>query len=234
MKKELEVIPVHVGIIMDGNGRWAQRRKLPRIFGHREGLKAVRRTVKAAKKFNIKYLTLYSFSTENWKRPEEEVNFLFKLMETRLRKEGNSLHKNNVKVDFTGRKDGLPEKLIEIMDDVRNLTKNNTGLNLIFAINYGGRQEILDAIEKIVKRKKIKKIDEETFREFLYLPDVPDVDLIIRTAGEKRLSNFLIWQSVYSEFYFTDVLWPDFDEEDFYKALVSYQKRKRKFGGLIK
>jgi len=234
MKKELEVIPVHVGIIMDGNGRWAQRKKLPRIFGHREGLKAVRRTVKAAKKFNIKYLTLYSFSTENWKRPEEEVNFLFKLMETRLRKEGNSLHKNNVKVDFTGRKDGLPEKLIEIMDDVRNLTKNNTGLNLIFAINYGGRQEILDAIEKIVKRKKIKKIDEETFREFLYLPDVPDVDLIIRTAGEKRLSNFLIWQSVYSEFYFTDVLWPDFDEEDFYKALVSYQKRKRKFGGLIK
>ncbi len=234
MKKELKVIPYHVGVIMDGNGRWAQRRKLPRVFGHREGLKAVRRIVKAAKKFNIKYLTLYSFSTENWKRPEEEVNFLFKLMETRLRKEGDSLNRNNVKVEFTGRKEGLPEKLIEIMEDVRNLTKNNTGLNLIFAINYGGRQEILDAVEKIVKEKKIKKVDEETFRKFLYLPDVPDVDLIIRTAGEKRISNFLIWQSVYSEFYFTDVLWPDFDEEDFYKALVSYQKRKRKFGGLIK
>jgi len=164
MKKELKVIPYHVGVIMDGNGRWAQRRKLPRVFGHREGLKAVRRTVKAAKKFNIKYLTLYSFSTENWKRPEEEVNFLFKLMETRLRKEGDSLNRNNVKVEFTGRKEGLPEKLIEIMEDVRNLTKNNTGLNLIFAINYGGRQEILDAVEKIVKEKKIKKVDEETFR----------------------------------------------------------------------
>ncbi|MCD6221743.1 di-trans,poly-cis-decaprenylcistransferase, partial [bacterium] len=176
----------------------------------------------------------YSFSTENWKRPEEEVNFLFKLMETRLRKEGESLNRNNVKVEFTGRKEGLPEKLIEIMDYVRDITKNNTGLNLIFAINYGGRQEILDAVEKIVKKKKIKKVDEGTFRKFLYLPDVPDVDLIIRTAGEKRISNFLIWQSVYSEFYFTDVLWPDFDEEDFYKALVSYQKRKRKFGGLIK
>ena len=234
MKKELKVIPCHIGIIMDGNGRWAQRRKLPRIFGYREGLKAVRKVVKAAKKFKIKYLTLYSFSTENWKRPEEEVNFLFKLMETRLRKEGESLNRNNVKVEFTGRKEGLPEKLIEIMDYVRDITKNNTGLNLIFAINYGGRQEILDAVEKIVKKKKIKKVDEGTFRKFLYLPDVLDVDLIIRTAGEKRISNFLIWQSVYSEFYFTDVLWPDFDEEDFYKALVSYQKRKRKFGGLIK
>lgn len=232
-REKLKVIPIHAGIIMDGNGRWAIKRGLPRIFGHREGIKAVRRTVKAAKKFNIKYLTLYSFSTENWKRPAEEVNFLFKLMESRLKKEGEGLNKNNVKVEFIGKREGLSESLIEIMDYVRNLTKNNTGLTLIFAINYGGRQEILDAIGKI-KRKKLKEIDEELFKKFLYLPDIPDADLIIRTAGEKRLSNFLLWQSAYAEFYFTDVLWPDFGEEDFLKALKSYQRRKRKFGGINK
>jgi len=234
MRKNLTILPVHVGIIMDGNGRWAKKKNLPRIFGHKEGLKAVRRVVKAAKKFEIKYLTLYSFSTENWKRPQEEVSFLLKLIETRLIKEGNNLNKNNVKVDFIGTKEKLPKKLIEIMDRVRNLTKNNTELTLIFAINYGGRQEILDAVEKIIKHGNIKKVEEENFRNFLYLPSLPDPDLIVRTAGEKRISNFLLWQSAYSELYFTDVLWPDFDEEDFYKCLISYQRRKRKFGGLVK
>lgn len=231
--EKLKIIPKHIGIIMDGNGRWAERRNLPRIMGHKEGIKAVRRTVKAAVKYGIEYLTLYSFSTENWKRPKEEVEFLFSLMEKNLKKEGENLNKNNVKVRFMGRKEGLPKNLIEIMDYVENLTKRNTGLNLIFAINYGGRIEIVDCIKRIIKNGyKIDDINEDLINKFLYLPDVPEPDLIIRTSGEKRLSNFLIWQSAYSEFYFTPVLWPDFDEKEFLKALIDYQKRKRKFGGI--
>lgn len=231
--EKLKIIPKHIGIIMDGNGRWAERRNLPRIMGHKEGIKAVRRTVKAAVKYGIEYLTLYSFSTENWKRPKEEIEFLFSLMEKNLKKEGENLNKNNVKVRFMGRKEELPKNLIEIMDYVENLTKKNTGLNLIFAINYGGRSEIVDCIKRIIENGyKIEDINEDLINKFLYLPDVPEPDLIIRTSGEKRLSNFLIWQSAYSEFYFTPVLWPDFDEKEFLKALIDYQKRKRKFGGI--
>lgn len=231
--EKLKIIPKHIGIIMDGNGRWAERRNLPRIMGHKEGIKAVRRTVKAAVKYEIEYLTLYSFSTENWKRPKEEIEFLFSLMEKNLKKEGENLNKNNVKVRFMGRKEELPKNLIEIMDYVENLTKKNTGLNLIFAINYGGRSEIVDCIKRIIENGyKIEDINEDLINKFLYLPDVPEPDLIIRTSGEKRLSNFLIWQSAYSEFYFTPVLWPDFDEKEFLKALIDYQKRKRKFGGI--
>ncbi len=231
--EELKIIPTHIGIIMDGNGRWAEKRNLPRIAGHAEGIEAVRRTVKAAGKYNIKYLTLYSFSTENWKRPKEEIEFLFSLMEKNLRKEGENLNKNNVKVKFTGRRQGLPENLLKIMDEVEELTRENTGLNLIFAINYGGRTEIVDSVREIIKGKyKIDEIEESLISRFLYLPEVPDPDLIIRTAGEKRLSNFLLWQSAYAEFYFTDVLWPDFDENEFLKALLDYQKRKRKFGAI--
>jgi len=231
--ENLKVIPIHIGVIMDGNGRWAEKRNLPRIFGHKEGIEAVRRTVKAAVKYNIKYLTLYSFSTENWKRPKEEVEFLFYLMEENLKNEGEELNKNNIKVRFLGRKWELPVNLIKIMDYVENLTKENTGLNLIFAINYGGRVEIVDAVKKIIKLGyKEEEIDETLIKKFLYLPDVPEPDLIIRTSGEKRISNFLLWQSAYSEFYFTSVLWPDFDENEFLKALVDYQKRKRKFGGI--
>ncbi|MCM8810864.1 MAG: isoprenyl transferase [Candidatus Omnitrophica bacterium] len=232
--EKLKIIPYHIGIIMDGNGRWAEKRNLPRIFGHKEGIKAVRRTVKAANKYNIKYLSLYSFSTENWKRPKEEIEFLFSLMEKNLRKEGENLNKNNVKVRFIGRIWELPFNLIEIINYVENLTKNNTGLNLIFAINYGGRSEIIDGIKKIIKSGyRIEEINEELLVKFLYLPDVPDPDLIIRTSGEKRISNFLLWQSAYSEFYFTKVLWPDFDEKEFLKALLDYQRRKRKFGAII-
>jgi undecaprenyl diphosphate synthase len=231
--EKLKIIPVHIGIIMDGNGRWAEKRNLPRISGHKEGIEAVRRTVKAASKYKIKYLTLYSFSTENWRRPKDEVEFLFSLMEKNLRKEGENLNKNNVKVRFSGRRWELPENLCEIMDYVEKLTEKNTGLNLIFAINYGGRSEIIDSIKKIVeKRHKIEEIDENLISKYLYLPDVPDPDLIIRTSGEKRISNFLLWQSAYSEFYFTPVLWPDFDENEFLKALYDYQRRKRKFGGI--
>jgi undecaprenyl diphosphate synthase len=232
--EKLKIIPVHIGIIMDGNGRWAEKRNLPRIAGHKEGIEAVRRTVKAASKYNVKYLTLYSFSTENWKRPKDEVEFLFTLMEQNLRKEGENLNKNNVKVRFSGRKWELPKNLCEIMDYVEKLTERNTGLNLIFAINYGGRSEIVDSVKKIVEnRHKIEEISEDLINKYLYLPDVPEPDLIIRTSGEKRISNFLLWQSAYSEFYFTPVLWPDFDENEFLKALYDYQKRKRKFGGII-
>ncbi|MFN4227412.1 MAG: isoprenyl transferase [Candidatus Ratteibacteria bacterium] len=230
---KLKIIPCHIGIIMDGNGRWAEKRNLPRILGHKEGIEAVRRTVKAANKYNIKYLTLYSFSTENWKRPKEEVEFLFSLMEKNLEKEGEDLHKNNVRVRFSGRISELPLSLIKKINYVENLTKKNTGLNLIFAINYGGRSEIIDSVRQMIKNGyKLEEINEELLSKFLYLPDVPDPDLIIRTSGEKRISNFLLWQSAYAEFYFTKVLWPDFDEKEFLKALLDYQRRKRKFGGL--
>lgn len=231
--EKLKTIPVHIGIIMDGNGRWAEKRNLPRIVGHQEGIEAVRRIVQSAIKYNIKYLTLYSFSTENWKRPREEINFLFSLMEKNLKKEGENLNKNNVKVRFAGRIWELPTNLIEIINYVENLTKSNTGLNLIFAINYGGRTEIIDAIKGIIKSGyRVEEINEELLSKFLYIADLPDVDLMIRTSGEKRISNFLLWQSAYSEFYFTKVLWPDFDEKEFLKALLDYQKRKRKFGGI--
>lgn len=229
-KIQLKTIPAHIAIIMDGNGRWAKKRNLPRIAGHREGLKAVRRAVKTARKYGIKYLTLYSFSTENWKRPAEEVRFLFHLMEERLRKEGEKLHKNNVKVLFIGRRNELPEKLVKTMADVEKLTRSNTGMNLIFAINYGGRQEITDAVKRIIASGE-KDVSEETIEKNLYI-DVPDPDLIIRTSGEKRLSNFLLWQSAYAELYFTSILWPDFTEDEFLKALIDYQKRKRRFGGI--
>jgi undecaprenyl diphosphate synthase len=227
------MVPVHIGIIMDGNGRWAQKKGLPRILGHQAGLKAVRRAVKAADKSGVKYLTLYSFSTENWKRPKAEVNFLFSLMEERLRKEGAQLHRKNVRVKFIGNRQELPENLQSITSEVEDLTRKNTGLTLTFAINYGGRQEILEAIKAILKtRPPAGKITEDYFRKSLQTRDLPDPDLIIRTAGEKRLSNFLTWEASYAEFYFTDTLWPDFKGQDLRKAILEYQHRKRKFGGL--
>jgi len=231
MRGKLNILPAHIAIIMDGNGRWAKKRGLPRIMGHKEGIKAVKRVVKAARKYGIKYLTLYSFSTENWKRPEEEVNFLFHLMEERLKVEGKNLHKNNVKVLFIGRRDNLPSVLQKIMNDIEQLTKNNTGLNLIFAINYGSRQEIVDGVGKIIA-EGTKKITEEDITNHLWTGNIPDPDLIIRTSGEKRLSNFLLWQAAYSELYFTLVLWPDFKEADLLKALFDFQRRKRRFGGV--
>lgn len=226
------VVPVHIGIIMDGNGRWAVKRNLPRISGHKEGLEAVRRVVKSADKHGVKYITLYSFSTENWRRPEEEVHFLLSLMEQRLRIEGEELCRNNVKVGFIGRRDELPLPLRTTMADVEKMTEGNTGLTLIFAINYGSRQELVDAVKKIlVSGVSAQEVNEELVEKNLYTAGIPTPDLIIRTSGEKRLSNFLLWQASYAELYFTPVLWPDFKEEDFVKALVYYQKRKRRFGG---
>lgn len=228
----MKTVPRHVAIIMDGNGRWAVMRKKPRFEGHIKGISAVRRVINAADDIGIKYLTLYSFSSENWKRPKKEILFLFRLMEDNLRKEMSGLHENNVKVRFSGRLDALPENLRDVINEIESLTSANTGLNLIFAINYGGRQEILDAVSRMAACGKNKKPVPEEFRRFLYLPDVSDPDLVIRTAGEKRLSNFLTWQSVYSELYFTGTLWPDFGVTDLKKACKDYERRVRRFGGL--
>jgi len=231
----VNLVPVHTAIIMDGNGRWAEKKKLPRIMGHKEGLKAVRQAIKTADDTGVRHLTLYSFSSENWRRPEAEVRFLFSLMEKNLQKESRGLHRKKVRVTFIGRRNVLPESLRKVMSDIEKLTAANKGLNLILAINYGGRQEIADAVARLAEKGwPADKIDEELISRHLDTADVPDPDLIIRTSGEERISNFLLWQSAYSELYFTPVLWPDFKREDFLKALESYRKRKRKFGGIFK
>ncbi|MCL5674214.1 MAG: isoprenyl transferase [Candidatus Omnitrophica bacterium] len=222
----------HLAIIMDGNGRWAKKKGLPRIEGHKRGVSVIKKIVQSADDMGIKYLTLYSFSTENWKRPKSEVKFLFKLMEENLKKEAENLHKNNIHVLFAGRIDELPLFLQKTILEMKNLTRKNTGLRLIFAINYGGRQEIVDAVNKAFEMNGNKKIDKDMVRKFLYVPDVPDPDIVIRTSGEQRMSNFLTWQSVYSELYFTSKLWPDFDRNDLKRICDDYQKRKRRFGGL--
>ena len=232
---DVRIVPVHIAIIMDGNGRWAEKRKLPRIMGHREGLETVRRVITTADDEGVRFLTLYSFSTENWRRPEEEVRFLFTLMEQNLRKESVELNKKNVRVRFIGQRDQLPEFLQKSMSDIENLTLKNDGLTLILAINYGGRQEVTSAVKRILAEGCAEKdVNEELIEKYLDTSDIPDPDLIIRTSGEERLSNFLLWQSAYSELYFTKVLWPDFSKEDFLEALSSYQKRKRKFGGILR
>lgn len=236
--KSLEVekeksIPKHVAIIMDGNGRWAKLRGKDRLYGHRKGVESVRRIIKYSAKIGVKYLTLYTFSTENWNRPKNEVDGLMKLFSKLLEQEIPELYKNNVKILFTGRKNRLSKELLDRMVNAQEVTKNNTGLTLILAFDYGGRQEIVDACREVCRRLKLnqlEKLDNEEFSKYLYLPDVPDPDLVIRTSGEFRISNFLLWQTAYSEFYFTEVLWPDFDEKEFDKALEDYSKRERRFG----
>ncbi|MCM8769489.1 MAG: polyprenyl diphosphate synthase [Candidatus Omnitrophica bacterium] len=225
--------PVHIAFVMDGNGRWATQRGLPRVVGHREGLKAVRAVVMAAQENSIPFITLYSFSTENWKRPRKEVEFLFSLMKQRLKKEAEELHAHQVRVKFIGDRLALPRSLQKIMGEVESLTAGNSGLTLTFAINYGGRQEIIQAVNKLLKeQKREKEITEEIFRRYFDSAFLPDPDIIVRTAGEMRLSNFLLWQSCYAEFYFTDKLWPDFNKDDFAAVLTEYRRRHRKFGGL--
>ncbi|AER66784.1 undecaprenyl diphosphate synthase [Thermovirga lienii DSM 17291] len=227
-------IPVHVAIIMDGNGRWAQKRKLPRLFGHKEGAKTVERVLEIAIKRGIRYLTLYAFSTENWKRPKEEVEGLFSLLKNYLTKKSGDLQQNDIRLRFAGRIESLPEDVRMAMVKVQKETSNCKTLDLILCINYGGRQEIIDAARKLldIYSSNIDEIDEVSFRSCLYLPDVPDPDLIIRTSGEMRLSNFLLWQSSYSELFFTETLWPDFSEKDFDEALESYAKRQRRYGAV--
>jgi len=226
-------LPNHVAIIVDGNGRWAERHGLPRLEGHLAGLKSVRSTIRCLNQYRIKYVTLYGFSTENWNRPQDEVAGLLCLLEEAVDKEAQELHKQGGKIRHLGRLKGLPQGLEQAINRAVELTKNNTGMTLSLAINYGGRTEILDAVRSIIAEGvPPQSIDEKLFNNYLYTAGLPDVDLIIRTGGELRISNFLIWQATYSEFYFTDVLWPDFDEKEIEKALLSYSQRQRRFGGL--
>jgi len=225
--------PNHIAIIMDGNGRWAERCGLPRFEGHLAGIKSVRSTVRCLKQYQVKYVTLYGFSTENWERPKDEVINLFRLLEEVADKEALEFHKLGVKIRHLGRLEDLPQGLRQALNRAIELTKNNTGMTLSLAFNYGGRTEILDAVRAIIAEGvPPQNINEELFNSYLYTAGLPDVDLIIRTGGELRMSNFLIWQATYSEYYFTDVLWPDFDEKEIKRALLSYSRRQRRFGGL--
>ena len=236
-EKKLEKIPTHVAIIMDGNGRWAKKRNMPRVKGHYEGMQTVKKITKYASKLGIKYLTLYAFSTENWARPKEEVNYLMDLPEKMFTSFVPELMENNVKVEVIGVVEKLPESTRKAVEDAIEQTKNNTGLKLIFALNYGSKDEIVTAVKRIAQgaannEYKVEEIDEQLISDNLFTKDTPDPDLLIRTSGEQRISNFLLWQIAYSEFIFTKVAWPDFVEEEFYKALLEYQSRDRRFGGL--
>ena len=236
-EKKLEKIPTHVAIIMDGNGRWAKKRNMPRVKGHYEGMQTVKKITKYASKLGIKYLTLYAFSTENWARPKEEVNYLMDLPEKMFTSFMPELMENNVKVEVIGVVEKLPENTRKAVEDAIEQTKNNTGLKLIFALNYGSKDEIVTAVKRIAQgaannEYKVEEIDEQLISDNLFTKDTPDPDLLIRTSGEQRISNFLLWQIAYSEFIFTKVAWPDFVEEEFYKALLEYQSRDRRFGGL--
>lgn len=232
-----ENAPNHVAIIMDGNGRWAQKRGLPRFAGHKEGVSTVNKIVKTAVKANVKVLTLYAFSTENWKRPKQEVEYILKLPKEFLHVYLPSLMENNVRIQTIGDFRALPSHTQEAVNYAKEKTKHNDGLILNFALNYGGRYEILKAVKQIVTEVKeddidMNSLDEETFSKYLYTTGVSDPDLLIRTGGECRLSNFMLWQMAYTEFWFTDKLWPEFTEETFYEALLAYQHRKRRYGGI--
>ena len=222
---------------MDGNGRWAKKRNMPRVKGHYEGMQTVKKITKYASKLGIKYLTLYAFSTENWARPKEEVSYLMDLPEKMFTSFMPELMENNVKVEVIGVVEKLPENTRKAVEDAVEQTKNNTGLKLIFALNYGSKDEIVTAVKRIAQgaannEYKVEEIDEQLISDNLFTKSTPDPDLLIRTSGEQRISNFLLWQIAYSEFIFTKVAWPDFVEEEFYKALLEYQSRDRRFGGL--
>jgi undecaprenyl diphosphate synthase len=228
-------LPKHLAIIMDGNGRWAKQKGFLRAFGHENGTKSVRLTVETCAKLGIENLTLYAFSTENWNRPKLEVDTLMKLLISSLKNELQTLVDNNIKLNTIGNLDLLPKSAQKELLDVIEKTKNNTRMVLTLALSYGSREEILNAVKIISDKVKnniisIDSIDESIINEHLYTQNLPDVDLLIRTSGEHRISNFLLWQIAYSELYFTDVLWPDFKEDDLYEAIISYQKRERRFG----
>ncbi|RQD75795.1 MAG: isoprenyl transferase [Halanaerobium sp. MSAO_Bac5] len=229
--------PQNIAIIMDGNGRWAKKRNLARREGHKEGVKTLKKIVKYAAKKNIKSLTVYAFSTENWKRPKSEVNFLLALMRKTMREEVDELLDKGVKINFLGRKDVLSKKLIKEIELIEKKSQKNTELILNIAFNYGGRAEIVDAAKKLVldcreNQVELAELNCDDFANYLYQQDLKDIELLIRTGGEKRLSNFLLWQTAYAELYFTDKYWPDFKEEDFEIALKDFKKRERRFGGL--
>lgn len=224
-------LPLHIAIIMDGNGRWAAARGLPRSAGHREGAQAVRRTLEAARDMGIKYLTLYAFSTENWTRPKEEINTLMQLLERTLDEYQKSAQKADYRVLVSGERERLPAGILAKMDELVRSTESNKGLTVHLALNYGARQEIVHAVKQILK-EGLAEVTPQDISHRLYQPEIPEPDLIIRTSGEQRLSNFLLWQAAYSEFYFTPVLWPDFNKEELQKAVDAYRARKRRFGGI--
>lgn len=231
------MIPNHIAVIMDGNGRWAKARNLPRIAGHRSGMKTVKEIVKASDEIGVKYLTMYAFSTENWKRPREEVDFLMKLPQEFLTTELDELVERNVRIRMVGSKEELPAHTLKALETAEERTSGNTGLQLNFALNYGARKEIAIAVKDIVTRLQageiaLEQIDEEMISRHLYTSDFPDPDLLIRTSGEIRLSNFMLWQLAYTEMWFTDVLWPDFTREHLYQAIAEYQGRARRYGAV--
>tara|TARA_B100000886_G_scaffold340398_1_gene309699 strand:+ start:3119 stop:3853 length:735 start_codon:yes stop_codon:yes gene_type:complete len=228
-------LPDHIAIIMDGNGRWARKKSLPRIAGHREGINSVREITRVCGEIGVGYLTLYTFSTENWSRPRNEVNALMKLLFTTINSEIKKLNEENVKFSIIGDLKDLPEKTLNGLQSGVDLTKENSGLVLTLALNYGSRQEIIDAIKLIAQKVKSgqllpSQIDSELFSKSLHTKNMPDPDLLIRTSGEHRLSNFLLWQSAYAEIYMTDKFWPDFRKKDLIDAIINYQSRERRFG----
>jgi len=230
-------LPEHIAIIMDGNGRWARQRGLPRIAGHREGINSVREVVRAAGELGIKALTLYVFSAENWRRPRREIGALMRLLRETTRREIADLMKNNVRLKIIGRLADVAPAARRVLTEAVAQTGSNTGLVLNLAINYGGRTELVDAVRKLSREVQTgalaaEAIDEELFSKYLYTGELPDPDLLIRTSGEMRLSNFLLWQIAYTEIYVTDVLWPDFRRQQFYGAILDYQSRERRFGGV--
>ena len=234
-KAEIACVPRHVAVIMDGNGRWAKQRMQPRLFGHRAGAESLRAVLRACREHGVEYLTVYAFSTENWVRPKDEVSGLMSLLRTFLKKDERELHENQVRLRVTGRIGDLPKAVRNELERVMEATKHYEKGHLILALSYGGRTEIVDAVREIARKAKAgeidpARIDEAVVARHLYLPDVPDPDLMIRTSGELRLSNFLLWELSYAEFYFVDTLWPDFREADFAKALEEYSRRRRRYG----
>ncbi|MGG1520147.1 isoprenyl transferase [Paenibacillus oryzisoli] len=234
---ELDKVPAHVAIIMDGNGRWAQQRGLPRVAGHHSGMKNVKKITMAANDIGVKVLTMYAFSTENWKRPKEEVEFLMKLPQEFFPLEIEELIQNNVRIRMTGWKEGLPDYTLNAIEGAIERTKHNTGLILNFALNYGGRKEIITGVQHLIQDVQEGKINPDELSEtqissYMLTSDLPDPDLLIRTSGEQRLSNFLLWQLAYSELWFTDAYWPEFTEDLFNQAIAEYQRRGRRYGGV--
>ena len=228
-------VPNHIAIIMDGNGRWAKLKGKPRVFGHKNGVTSVRQVIEACAEININYLTLYAFSTENWNRPKLEVKTLMALLVSSLKKELKTLQKNNIKLNTIGNLESLPKKAQKELAEVIEKTKNNSTLTLTLALSYGSREEIVNVIKNISKKVvnnelRVEEINEKIINNHLYTFSLPDVDFMIRTSGEKRISNFLLWQMAYAELYFTDTFWPDFRKENLFKAVLEYQNRERRFG----
>jgi len=230
-----DTLPKHVAIIMDGNGRWAKKQSKIRIFGHKVGVKAVRDTVEGAAELGLKYLTLYAFSSENWNRPKKEIDALMELLVNTILDETKTLMDNNIRLEAIGNLEDLPNKCLQNLNSTIEKTANNNHMTLVLALSYSSKKEVTQAIKSIVKKVEngdlnSDEINEDTIQNHLYTHNIPDPELLIRTSGEQRISNFLLWQIAYSELYFTDILWPDFRRENLYDAIVNYQKRERRFG----